>query len=79
MTKENELIAIKFHWYWYLKCGGIGQPLPDDDMGFLKSGGLEHWASFLRTAKEYIVKYPKDRKVLEEFIPHKLVKMLIGE
>lgn len=79
MSKDNEIVAIKFHWYWYLQRGGIGQPLPDDNIGCLRLGGLEHWASFLRCAKEYILKYPEDRIVLEKFLPHKIVKMLVGE
>ena len=79
MTKEDQLIAIKASWHWYLLKGGISEPLNEDNIGVLRRGGLEAWASLLRTAKEYIVKYPRERGVLEGFLPRKLVKMIVGE
>lgn len=80
MEKEDQLDHIRFHWEMYVKAGGIDTPLAKDSpIGALKEGGVEHWALFLRYSKHYLAEYSNERSVIEEFIPVKLVKMLVGE
>lgn len=78
MLKDVELDRVRYHWFSYVARGGISKP-KKNHIGHLEAGGLEHWTSFLNTAKTYLKKYPKDRHLIENFVPDKLVKMLVGE
>lgn len=79
MSKEEELSKVRYHWASYIARGGINTPKKSHSIGDLEKGGLEHWTLFLRSAKIYLSKYPKDRHILEGFVPASLVRMLIGE
>ncbi len=79
MDKQTQLELVKHHWAMYIFKGGIYSPLKEHDIGVLRRGGIEHWASFLKHAKFYIKEHKGKREDLEMFVPKKLVKMLIGE
>jgi len=79
MSKEEELDKVHYHWNCYVKCGGIDEPRPWDNIGMLGYGGVEHWTYFLQIAKLYLSKYPQDRELIAAFVPKKTVKLLVGE
>lgn len=77
MTKDEALGKVRYHWYSYVARGGFNEPRLH--AGALESGGLVHWTAFLKAARQYLSSYPKDRYLVEGFVPEKTVKFLLGE
>ena len=76
-TKEARLKRIRYHWHSYIARGGFNEPKMN--VGKLEDGGLKHWALFLQMARIYLQDYPKDRYVIEGFVPSKTIRLLTGE
>lgn len=79
MGKEHDLYKIRYYWSSYIARGGIEKPKKSHSIGKLRQGGIEHWTLFLQSARTYLIKYPKERHLIEGFVPFKLVKLLVGE
>lgn len=79
MGKDEALYRIRHHWASYIARGGIEKPKKSHEIGKLGYGGIEHWALFLKIAIAYLRKFPKERHVIEGFVPAKTVKLLVGE
>ena len=78
MSRESTVSNILYHWAKYVELGGAKEP-ETENVGNLKSGGIEHWSLFLTYGKKHMVSYPEDRTFLEGFIPKAKVKLLVGE
>ena len=79
MNKQDKLNIIKLHWGEYSSLGGFKEPATDDYIPELRGDGVKHWALVLRHGRSFLSEYPSSRKELEEVIPKKLVRMLVGE
>lgn len=76
-TKEAQLKLLRLHWYSYIARGGFNEPKLN--IGKLEYGGLKHWTLFLQIGRKYLLDYPKERHIIEGFVPRGTVKLLTGE
>ena len=77
MTKDEQLKRIRYHWHSYVARGGFNEPKMN--VGRLERGGVRHWALFLQLGRSYLLQFPKERYIIEGFVPAKTVKLLTGE
>lgn len=77
MTKQDQLNRLRYHWHSYVARGGFNEPKMI--VGKLENGGLKHWTLFLQIGRKYLQNFPKERHIIEGFVPIKTVKLLIGE
>lgn len=75
-TKEILLNRLRYHWHSYIARGGFNEPKMT--VGTLAPGGLNHWTLFLQIGRRYLKEYPKDRHVVEGFVPKKMIGLLTG-
>lgn len=77
LTKAERLTKLRYHWFSYVARGGFNAPRMT--IGKLEKGGLNHWTLFLHLGRQYLRDFPKERHIVEGFVPQKLVKLLTGE
>lgn len=75
--QQRVLGKVRLHWARYVARGGFSSPKAA--LGKLESGGVEQWALFLRTGREYLKSYPKGSHDLAAFLPLGMIKLLTGE
>ena len=71
------LQKVRYHWHSYVARGGFNTPR--EIVGTLEKGGLKHWSMFLQIARTYLQEYPRNRYLIEGFVPKGIMKLLTGE
>lgn len=75
--KEKQLNKIRYHWHSYIARGGLNEP--KSIVGRLEKGGIAHWTLFLQLGRQYLRRYPKEKYIIEGFVPSKMMPLLTGE